>query len=129
MKNKVLVLLSALVFIIVLGVTGCGRNSLIEGTYVHSADEVCGELIIVHDGGKVSVEYEGQKFEAEMKEDNVIIVEGQYEILETYCDEDGNPDIENCKIDRVRACDAQALFGDDVVVDGDGVLEVSLEKQ
>ena len=109
---------------------GCGRNKLIEGTYVHQADEnFDGEFIITHKGNNVAVIINGQEYESEMEDANVILVDGQYNILETYADSEGNPDIKNCVKDNILIPNAKTWIEGDYEVDKDGNLRLVLDKQ
>ena len=125
-KIKRLLVVSA---ILALVLVGCGRNKLIEGTYIHNADDTFGEFVIVHKGNDVTVKINGQEYEAEMEEENVILVDGQYTISETYCDSEGNPDIENCQKDSILVLNAKEWIEGDYEVDSEGNLELMLDKQ
>lgn len=126
MKKAKLVLLSV---IFVFAFAGCGRSKLIEGTYIHNADDIFGEFVIVHEGNNVSVKINGQEYEAEMEDQNKILVDGQYTIMETYCDSEGNLDIKNCEKDSILVLDAKEWIEGDYEVNKDGSLELILDKQ
>ena len=123
-KIKLLVMLVVFMFVFV----GCGRNSKIEGTWIHEPDESFGEFVIIHDGNKVSVENNGEKYEAKMDE-NVIVVNGQYEILESYYDSEGKHTVDNCTQVDIRVLNAKEWISGDYEVDGDGSLRLMLDKQ
>ena len=98
-----------------------GRNALRNGQKVMT--------IIVHDGNDVSVKIDGKEYDAKMEQENEILVNGQYEILETYCDENGNPDIENCVKDSIKILNASEWIEGDFEVDKDGNVNLILDKQ
>lgn len=104
MKKIKLLLLLSVFFMFVFA--GCGRNAKIAGTWIHESDDNFGEFVIVYDGSKVYVEINGEKYEAKMDE-NVIIVNGQYEILETHYDAEGNHTLENCTKVDIRVLNAK----------------------
>ena len=82
MKRIVSTLIIMVAFVFLLA--GCkSRNKLISGTYIHNADDDFCEVIIVHDGNDVSVKIDGKEYDAKMEQENEILVNGQYEILET----------------------------------------------
>lgn len=128
MKRIVSTLIIMVAFAFLLA--GCkSRNKLISGTYIHNADDDFCEVIIVHDGNDVSVKIDGKEYDAKMEQENEILVNGQYEILETYCDENGNPDIENCVKDSIKILNASEWIEGDFEVDKDGNVNLILDKQ
>lgn len=117
--------------VFMLALVGCGknRNKLMEGTYIYSEEDTVGEFIIVHKGNDVSIKINGQEYEAEIVDFNQILVDGQYTILENFCDSDGNSDIENCAMDRIRILDAKEWIEGDYEVNREGTLILELDKQ
>lgn len=77
----------------------------------------------------VSVKINGKDYDAKMKQENNILVDGQYEILESYCDAEGNPDIENCVKDSIKILKAAEWIEGDFEVDQEGNVDLMLDKQ
>jgi len=115
--------------IVVVACAACGRNSLIAGTYIHEADDTFGEFVIVHDGDDVTVTINGTDYPAEMEQENDILVDGKYTILESYNNDDGEPDIENCTQDSIIVLDAKDWIEGDYEVNSDGNLDLVLMRQ
>lgn len=113
----------------VLVCAGCSRNSKINGTYVHEADDAFGEFVIVHDGNNVTVTINGEDHPAKMNQENNILVDDKYEILESYNDENNNPDLDNVAQDDIIVVDAKDWIEGDYEVDADGNLHLVLIKQ
>ncbi len=113
----------------VLVCVGCGRNSKINGTYIHEADDTFGEFIIVHNGNDVTVTINGEDHSAKMESENNILVDDEYTILETYGDKDGNPGLDNVAQDDILVPHAKDWIEGDYEVDDEGALHLVLIKQ
>ncbi|MBQ9157431.1 MAG: hypothetical protein IJ137_11715 [Eubacterium sp.] len=126
MKKRLLLLTFTLMLLVL---TACGKNAAIKGTYVHNADDSFGEIIIVHDGSKVSVTVDGTEYQAKMANDNEILVEDKYTILETYQDADGNNGIDDVQKDSIKILNAKDWIDGEYEVDNEGAVDLILEKQ
>jgi hypothetical protein len=128
MKKSLLLILGALFLMLVLG--GCGKSSLIEGTYKHTPDETFNyDFTIVHEKKNVSVTINGKTYEAKMDGDNEILVDGKYTILESYNNANNEPDVKNVAIDNILVLNAKDWIQGDYIVDDDGNLKLLLDKQ
>ena len=100
---------------------GCGKSSLIEGTYKHTPDETFNyDFTIVHEKKNVSVTINGKTYEAKM---------GKYTILESYNNANNEPDVKNVAIDNIKVLNAKDWIQGDYIVDDEGNLNLLLDKQ